>query len=298
MAKDNEPSAEPAESAAPAEPAAIGGIRRKTLIWIGVIALAVWAFAIQTGSTVLMIIVGVLTLVLVGVLLWAFRMIRKQRGVVSLLQGAAASPEARRGALEKLTNAKDASSPTNLFARAQLMAQDDPQPALELLGSIELKAYPAAMQDDVCLLKTQLFLGVGRTAEARKTADVINLDNPSRKEIRSLAAVVVAEAWARTGKPKEALALLATIEPPAKDADQIMMQARIARVFARFAAGQRGAAVTEMKALADDDLNLLGRFVMPQFRVHPELQKLARRVLEQHPQARKMAKAQAPKQRR
>ena len=41
------------------------------------------------------------------------------------------------------------------------------------------------------------------------------------------------------------------------------------------------------------DVNYLGRFIMPQFRVHPELQKLARSVLESHPGARKMAKAQA-----
>ena len=115
----------------------------------------------------------------------------------------------------------------------------------------------------------------------------MNLDNPQRKEIRPLAATIVAEAWARTGKPKEALALLDTIELPKKDAEQIAMQARVARVFARFAANQRGPARAELVALADDDVNQLGRFVLPQFRVHPELQKLARSVFEQHPSARR-----------
>jgi hypothetical protein len=280
----------PADSAPPAQ---VAGFSRKNLLWIGGITVVVWAFAISTGSTVFLIIVGVLTALLAALMLWAFRRIRQQRGLINLLQGAADSPEARRAALAKLGDAKDANSPTNVFARAQLMASDDPQAALKLLEPIEHKTFPAAMQDDVALLKTQLYLGLGRTADARKVADTMNLDNPQRKEIRAFAASIVAEAWARTGKGKEALALIETIELPSKNAEQIAIQARVAKVFAKFATNQRGPARTELVALADVDVNHLGRFVMPQFRVHPELQKLARRVLEQHPSARKVAKAQA-----
>jgi hypothetical protein len=260
------------------------------LFWIGGITLAIWAFAIQTGSTVLLIIVGVLTLVLAGVLVWAWRMIRKQRGMVSLLQGATASADARKEAFDKLSAGKDANAPMTLFARAQLLAGDDPKGALKLLEGTELKAFPAAMQDDVSLLKAQIYLGSGRTQDARKCADVMNLDNPQRKDIRPLAATIVAEAWARTGKPKEALALLDTIELPKKDGEQIALQGRIARVFAKFAMRQVQAARQEMVALADDDVNNLGRFVAPQFKVHPELQKLARQVYEQHPAARRQIK--------
>lgn len=280
--------------AAPEAPQApvVGGIPRKTWLWIGGITLAVWAFAINTGSTIVLIVVGALTAVLIGVLLWALRTIRRHKSTISLLQGAVASPEARREALAKLSGGKDANTPTNLFARAQLLASDEPPAALELLGSIELKSYPPGMQDDVSLLQTQLYLRLGRTGDARKTADVMNLDNPQRKEIRPLAATIVAEAWARTGKPKEALALLDTIELPKKDAEQIALQARVARVFARFAANQRGPARAELAALADEDPNQLGRFVLPQFRVHPELQKLARAVFEQHPSARRHIKTQ------
>ncbi|HEX8108106.1 MAG TPA: hypothetical protein VF516_10290 [Kofleriaceae bacterium] len=277
--------------AAPAPPAA--GIPRKTWIIIGVIVVAVWAFAINTHNTIVLIVAGVLTALLAGVLLWALRTIRKHRSTVSLLQGAVASPEARREALAKLSEGKDAKSPTNVFARAQLLAaDDDPQGALKLLGTIELRSYPPAMQDDVSLLQTQLYLRLGRTLDARKSADVMNLDNPQRKEIRPLAASIVAEAWARTGKPKEALVLLDTIELPRKDAEQIALQIRVARVFAKFAANQRGPARAELVALADDDFNQLGRFIQPQFRVHPELQKLARSVIEQHPAARRHITAQ------
>lgn len=280
-----------AAEAAPAPPTA--AIPRKTWIIIGVVVVAVWAFAINTHNTIVLIVAGVLTALLAGVLLWALRTIRKHRSTVSLLQGAVASPEARREALAKLSEGKDAKSPTNVFARAQLLAaDDDPQGALKLLGTIELRNYPPAMQDDVSLLQTQLYLRLGRTLDARKSADLMNLDNPQRKEVRSLAASIVAEAWARAGKPKEALALLDTIELPKKDAEQIALQIRVARVFARFAANQRGPARAELVALADDDINQLGRFVQPQFRVHPELQKLARSVIEQHPAARRHIKAQ------
>jgi hypothetical protein len=273
------------------------GFPKKVLYWIGGITAAIWAFAISTGSTIFMIIVGVLTLLLAAVLLRAYFFIRKQKNVVGLLQGAATSPEKRKEALEKLEAGKDANEPTNIFARSQLMAAEDPQAAIKLIETVPLNKFPPAMQDDVSLLKTQLYLGLGRTADARKNADSINLDNPERKQARALAGSIVAEAWARTGKPKEALALLDSIEIPKKDGEQIAVQMQVARVFARFAANQRKQAETELVALSDKDVNLLGRFLDPRFRVHPELQKLARRVLERNPTARKMAKAQAQQRR-
>ena len=133
------------------------------------------------------------------------------------------------------------------------------------------------MQDDVSLLKTQLYLGIGRTADARKAADTINLDNPERKQARPLAASIVAEAWARTGKPKEALALLDTIELPAEGRRADRDAGRASRACSRGSPRTSAAAPqTELIALADDDVNHLGRFLDPRFRVHPELQKLAR----------------------
>jgi hypothetical protein len=71
-----------------------------------------------------------------------------------------------------------------------------------------------------------------------------------------------------------------------------------ARVFARFASGKRTMAKDDLDTLASMDVNHLGKFLMPQFKVHPELQKLARTVLEKNPTARRMAKAQSPRPRR
>ena len=280
------------ETALEPAPAQQVGFPKKTLYWIGGITAAIWAFAISTGSMIFMIIVGVLTALLAFVLLRAFLFIRKQKNVVGLLQGAATSPEKRKEALQQLEAAKDPNDPTNVFARSQLMAADDPQGAVKLIEKVPLNKFPPAMQDDVSLLKCQLYLSMGRTADARKNADSINLDNPERKQARPLAGSIVAEAWARTGKPKEALALLESIEVPKKDGEQIAVQMQVAKVFAKFAANQRKQAETELVALSDQDVNLLGRFLDPRFRVHPELQKLARRVLERNPAARRKIQVQ------
>jgi len=288
VATETEPTT--ADDAPPAAPQM--GMPKKPLIIIGIVTLALWAFAISTGSRIFMIILGILTALLAFVLIRAFRFISKQKKVVGMLQGATGSPEARREALAKLEQGKDKDEPTNLFARAQLMAADDPNAALRPLGQKALKDFPPAMKDDVALLKTQLYLGLGRTQDARKAADTINLDNPERKQARPLAASIVGEAWARTGKPKEALTLVESIEIPKKDGEQIAMQIRVVKVFARFAANNRKQAEADLVSISEDDLNQLGRFLDPRFRVHPELQKLARRVLERNPAARKAGKAQ------
>jgi len=239
-----------------------------------------WAFALYTGSFVLQIIVAVLTAIIAGLLLFAWRLVRKQKRLVGVLQGAQESPEARREALAKLEALKDADSPQNLFARAQLVAQDDPEKGLVLIEKVPLKEYPAAMQDDVATLQARLYLDCGRTKEARKAAETINLDNPQRTQARTMSGITVAEAFARTGKPKEALALLDTLAPidNADQNEQIEVQKRIVKVFAKFAMNQRPAARNELIALAALDLNYLGRFMLPRFKVHPELQKLARQI--------------------
>jgi hypothetical protein len=287
----NEPSTEAAK------PPTIGGFQKKNLIIIGVVTALVWAFAIQTGSVIFMSIVGVLTLVLLGVLFWVWRLLRKQQGLSNLLQNAVSSPEARREALAKLEAEKNSSDVVNVFARAQLVAADDPARALEMLEAVEIKRVPPQMQDDFALLRSQLYLNFGRPKDARPLVDRINVDSPARKEARGMTISVVAESWARTGKHQEALALLDTIDFAAEKNDQVRLQLHVARVFARFAAGKKGLAREDLRALADADINQLGRFLMPQFKVHPELQRLAREVAQKNPEVRRMAAAQQPQRR-
>jgi hypothetical protein len=272
--------------------------KTKTLAVVGLVTAAAWAFAIYTGSVVMMSIVGGLTLVLAGVLFWAFRMVKKQRGLISMLQSAQASPEGRRAAIAKLESDKDAGEITHIFARAQLEAADDPARALATLESIEWKRVPAQMQDDVALLQGQLYLQFGRPKDARPLLDRVNVDSPQRKQMRGMMVAVVAECWARTAKSKEALELLDTVDLAAERDDNVRTQLLVARIFARFAAGKRGGAREDLSALADLDVNYLGRFLLPRFKVHPELQKLARGVAERSPEVRRQAQRAQPQQRR
>lgn len=285
----------PSASASTARPAQAGGLQKKNLVIIGLIVAALWALAIYSDSLVFRIIMGVLTLVIIGGLVWLLRLLSKQKRFSGMLEGAASSPEARRAAIAKLEADKDANDPTNMIARAQLVAADDPKKALEMMEGIQTKLIPAQVQDDYALLLSQLYLGFGRAKDARPLVDKVNLDNPQRKEQRGLMVAVVAEAWARTGKHAEALTLLESVNFSA-DA-QLRIPLLVARTFARFASGKKGAAREDMKLMAMDDVNLLGRFLMPQFRVHPELQRLARQVAESNPEVRRMSASRSPQRR-
>jgi hypothetical protein len=287
------------EAAAPSPDAAAQAspFKTKTMIVVGVVIAAIWAFAIQTGSVILMSIVGALTLALAGLFVWAWRMVRKQRGLVSMLQGASGSPEARRAAIAKLEAGKDAGDVVNVFARAQLEAADDPARALETLEAIDPKRIPVQMQDDVALLQGQLYLQFGRPKDARPLLDRVNVDNPQRKTMRGMMVAVVGECWARTGRAADALGLLDTVDVAAQGEEQVRVQLLVARVFARFASGKKGAAREDLNALADRDVNYLGRFLLPRFRVHPELQKLARGVAERRPEVRRQAAREMPQRR-
>lgn len=76
-----------ADPEAPAAPQT--GIPRKTWIILGVVTAVVWAFAINTGSPIVLAVVGALTLVLIGPQLWisialskrAFARLRQEHGL-------------------------------------------------------------------------------------------------------------------------------------------------------------------------------------------------------------------------
>jgi hypothetical protein len=258
-----------------------------------VVTAALWAFAINTGNVWVMGVMGLLTVLLAALLLYGLRLARKQQGLVSMLQGAVNSPEARREAIAKLEADKDAKQVTHVFARAQLLAAEDPAKALKLLEETNLKDVPAQMQDDFLVLQAQLYLHFGRPKEARPLADRIYLDSPQRKDQRNMLVSVVAQAWARTGRHADALKLLESVDFDAEKNPQLRMQLLAARVFARFASGQKVSAKEDLTAMSSVDVNLLGMFLMPQFRVHPDLQKLARAVAEKNPTVRRQAGPQA-----
>ena len=273
--------ASPAPESAPSPSPQVGGFKKKNFVFIGLAFAALWALAISSGSIVFMSIAGVLTLLAAGLAFWAWRMVARHRKLAAVMQGAAESPEARRAALAALAADPKSGDVTNVLARAQLLAGDNPGAALALLEPLELKSVPPAMQDDMAVLKSQLLLAHGRAKEARPLADSVNLESPQRAEMRPVMVAIVAETWARTGSAAEANALLDSVDGAAVG-DDLRAHLLIARAFARFAAAKKGAVRGALRELAAINPNLLGRFVAPQSKIHPGLQRLAREEAQRH----------------
>lgn len=265
----------PATKSAPPE----SGIRKKNLIVIGLIFAAIWALAVASGSYIVMGVAGFLTLIALVFAFWAWRQVRRHNALAGVMQRAGDSPEARKHALATLAADKNSKDPTNVIARAQLLASEEPSQALAMLEPIEIKSVPANMQDDFALLKSQLLLSFGRAKQARPLVDWVNLDNPQRKEMRPMMAAIVGETWARTGAAKEANDLLNSIDPVEAAGDAVTLLL-IARVFTSFAVGKKGLTRSGLDQLVAMDPNLLGRFLAPQAQVHPGLQRLAREAFE------------------
>lgn len=301
MAEKKKSSVAPAsKSASPAAPAAApGGMQWRNIGIIGAAVAVLWITAFATNSKAFIIVVAVITVGVAGGLAWIYRWARKQRAMMEMLQTASLSPESRKAALAKLQAAPGADKDVmNAIARAQLQAQEDPDAATATLESIDLKKVPAQMVDDIRAFRAQLYLMKGRSKEARDLADEIKVTNSANSESRGMLAATVAEAWARTGKHAEAIELLNTIKPEDPDFAKAKVPLLYARIYAQFAAGKRDGVRHDMNALVKQDANLLGRFVMPQLKVHPELQKIARSVLEKDPEVRKMALKQRSVRRR
>jgi hypothetical protein len=283
----------PPAAGSPAAPPQMQGMQWRNVGIIGGAVALLWITALATNSKAFIIVVAVVTVVVAVALVWIYRWARKQRNLMELLQNANVSPEARREALARLKAAPDANKDVmNAIAQAQLQAQEDPDAALATLEGVDLKKVPTPMADDVRAFRAQLYLVKGRAREARDLADEIKPSNGATAEARGMLAATVAEAWARTGKHTEALDLLTTIKPEDPDFAQARVPLLYARIYASFASGKRDDVRRDMGALVKQDANLLGRFVMPQLKVHPELQKIAKEVLMRDPNVQKAAKKQ------
>lgn len=257
--------------------------RRNLGLGAGILA-ALWLTAAMTGSKIVLGLMGVVTLAAAGGLVWVYRYVKKQRDVMSLLQSAQGSPEARLAALAQLGG--DDKDPLRMIARAQLEAQDDPKKAIATLESLDLAKVPSTSQDDVRLLRAQLYLATGRLREAATMADGINLGSAPNAQAKVMVAAIVGEAWARTGKADKALVILDELKLDDPSLGQGAILARMAKVFAAFHGGKKDKARKELEVLMRMDVNYLGRFVMPGGAVHLELQNLAKTVAMSHPDVR------------
>lgn len=270
-------------------------LNKKALMTVGGITLGVWVTALATGNVWVIGFVAVLTVALVGLLLWALNMAKKQKEVMALLQKAQGSPEARKAALEELA-ARDpkGADAMGAIARAQLEAQENPDKALETLAGIDMSKLPQDAADQVRAFRCQLLLFKNRARDARDLADQIQVPSTGPMAQRVMMSAVVAEAWARTGKANEAMVLLEDFKVDDPEIGEMKPMLLFARVFTHFGVGRKERCKKDMAALMAQDINLLGRFVQPGPGIHIELRQIAAEVLQSHPEARKMARAQQP----
>jgi hypothetical protein len=220
---------------------------------------------------------GVLSAVAIGFGLWLLRLMRKSSGIVDILKSAT-DEAGKKAALEKLA-AREGDAMAAL-ARAQLVAQEDPQEAIAILEAVDLKKAGMTVEHDVRANLAMLYLMVNRVKDARALADDIRLDKQAHAKSRGLYAAVIAEAFARTGKADEAKAMIETFEASDPELVEIRPLLLRARAFTFVATKNRGLARKAMEELAAIDPNMVAAFL--QKGSNMELAKMAREIATSH----------------
>jgi hypothetical protein len=283
--KPQKPAAPPAP---PSAPAGVLGPQYRNLAVAGVVFLGLWVMAIASRSTGAMVFLGLLTVALAGFGIYIYRWYTRQKQLMEIAKRGIESPEARKAAIAELTaREKVDGDVTNALMRAQLELQEDPEKAVATLDAIDMKKVPAMMLNEVRGMKAQVYLVKNRVAEAAELADQIQLSQIQQPEVRSVMAATVAEAWARTGNAKKAADIIGLFSPD----DPAYASARVpllyARIFTNFAESKRDLARKDMVAMCKENFQYLGRFMMPNSGVRPELVQMAQEVIQRDDNARK-----------
>jgi hypothetical protein len=282
-------------SRAAAAPAAAPGLAdplsadriKPVLLRLGVPLLVIWFIgALVAGFTLSPLIKGLalgvpaaLTLAAVGLMIWVVRQARKAQGVAGILSRAAETKDGREAALAELGAKYKGNDPTAVFARAQLLLQEDPRKALEALETINLAKVMASVADEARGQRAMIHLMLGEVPPARDLVDHIQLARHQDARSRAMLAAVVAEAWARSGQAKRAVDTLSVINAEDPELVQLRPQILRAQAYAYAHTDDMKAAQRALRTLGAQDPRLLGGFVNK--KTHPLLQREARKLLEQ-----------------
>jgi hypothetical protein len=261
-----------------------GLLTRLGLPLLGAWVLGALVAGFTSSHTVQWVAIGIpaaLTIAALGLVGWIVRQTRKAQGVVGILQkaGAAATKVERDAAIAELDAQYKASDPTAIFAKAQLLMQEDPRKALEVLETINLNKVMANMADEARGQRAMIHLMLGEVTPARDLVDGIQLQRHQDARSRAMLAAVVSEAWARTGQAKRAVDTLSVIDPDDEQLAQLKPQIYRSQAFAFAYTNDMKQARRALKRLADQDARLLGGFLGK--KTHPLLQREAKKMLEQ-----------------
>lgn len=279
-------SAPPGANPALADPLSPERIK-SVLVRLGIPLLVIWfvgaliaGFSISPAiRTVALGIPAALTLAAIGLMIWVVRQARKAQGVAGILSRAAETKESRQAALAELDAKYKNDDPTAVFARAQLLLQEDPRKALAALESINLSKVMASVADEARGQRAMIHLMLGEVAPARDLVDGIQLSRHQDARSRSMLAAVVAEAWARSGQAKRAVDTLSVINVDDPELQQLRPQIWRAQAYAFAHTEDMKGATRALRKLAGQDARLLGGFMAK--KTHPLLQREARKLLEQ-----------------
>lgn len=255
-------------------------VRWKTIAVVAIIFVVLWGLVIGLVpfiGYVGVIVAGVVTAVAAGFGIYLWRLTRKSQGIVDILK-TATDASGRKQALERLETSGKKGDAMNALARAQLLAQESPSEAIRTLEAIDLKKTPALVQNDVRANLALLYLMNNRAREARELADDIRLDQQGQPKGKALYAAVVAESFARTGKPDEAKALLETYDAADPAFGEVGAMLYRAQVYTYMATKNRGMAKKAMQQLAAIDPNMVAAFVMKA--KNPALAKMAKQIIQ------------------
>jgi len=228
-----------------------------------------------------MVLLGIPTLVTVlaiGLLVFALRQAKKARGVAGILSRVETA-EDRKAAIAELEGASKKNDPSAVFAMAQLELQEDPRKALKTLERIDLGKVMAPVADEARGQRGLIHLMLGEVNDARALVNGIDLKRHQEPRTRALLASVSAEAWARSGEAKKAVETLGLFDLSDKTYEQLLPQLHRAWAYAYAYSNDLPGMKRMLHKLSTADVRLLGGFL--QKRTHPLLQKEAKRLLEQ-----------------
>lgn len=197
----------------------------------------------------------------------------------ALLGDADLEPEERARRIDKLAARVEKGEHAAILAKAQLEMHADPRAALSTLEAADLSKGQKLVLNQIRGMRAMLHLSFGEVKAAREVVESIDLDKTPDLPTRANLAGVIAEAWARSGNPIEADELLAKYDPESKSFRDVRVQIYRARAFIAAHRNDMGRMKRALKDLEDVSVQLLAAFVGGK-RVHPLLQKEARRRLE------------------
>jgi hypothetical protein len=214
----------------PGDPLSTANLK-KLGVRLGIPVLVLWIGAFILNGPIPKIVVGVITVALAGLALWAVRFARRSRAVAEIVRDVD-SPEARKQAISKLDTEFKKDDTAAIFAKAQLLMQEDPRQALATLETIKLEKVMAPVADEARIQRAMLHLILGETDEARQLADGVDLSRHKETKTRAMMAAIIGEAWARSGQAKKAVEILETFDPEDDAFAELRPQLLRSRAFA------------------------------------------------------------------